>query len=88
MGIRLLTTMGLLAAGTLVGSQPASAQYDGPWCAHMNAGWGFVEKRCDMASYERCRAEIRATPGTWCTQNPYYRGPAYEPRRKAYRSYR
>ena len=78
----MFSMLGLLAAGTAIGAQPASARYEGPWCAHMSVGKGFIDNRCDMASYEMCHAEIMATPGTWCTQNPYYRGPASEPRRR------
>jgi hypothetical protein len=65
-----------LATAALVDVRPSEARYNGPWCAHMSMGRDFVENRCDMPSYEACRAEIFATPGTWCTENPYYVAPA------------
>ena len=63
-----------LFAATLLfaGAQPSFAVIDGPWCMHMTLGRGTVINRCDMPSYEACRAEMRAMGGTYCTQNPYY----------------
>ena len=68
----------LLAAGGVMLAAPAHAQrprYEGPWCMHMTAGRGTVISRCDMRSYEMCRAEMGGLGGSYCTQNPYYRGP-------------
>jgi hypothetical protein len=59
----------------LSAAEPAAA-YEGPWCMHMTIARDSVVARCDMRSYEMCRAEMRAMGGTYCTQNPYYRGPA------------
>ena len=47
----------------------------------MTAGRDMYDRRCDLPNYEACRAEIAATPGTWCTQNPRYVGPAERPAR-------
>ncbi len=68
---------GLFAAGafallTLSSAQPASAYYNGPWCAYERLGKGAIGSRCDLRSYEACRAVIAATPGTWCTENPHF----------------
>ena len=80
----LLTAPILLSIGS---AQPASAQrIEGPWCAHHQMGGGFIERNCGMMNYEQCRANIFATPGTWCTQNPWYVPPQQGPsRRKARR---
>jgi hypothetical protein len=74
----------LLAAAALallVGLQPASAQREGPWCAHVGIGDDSYVERCDMLSYEMCRTEIFAQGGAFCTQNPRYRQVA-EPRKR------
>ena len=65
-----LTTAVVLAGGL----QPASAQREGPWCAHIGIGDDSYVERCDMLSYEMCRTEIFAQGGAYCTQNPRYRG--------------
>ena len=84
--MRVLLLAGAVAAAVLAGTGVGSARYEGPWCAHMSLGHGFIQNRCEMRSYEMCRSEIAATPGTWCTQNPHYRGPDEPPlRRKARR---
>jgi hypothetical protein len=62
---------------------PAHASIEGPWCAYMQLGGGFIQRNCGMMTYEQCRANIFATPGTWCTQNPWYVPPQQKPRRKA-----
>jgi hypothetical protein len=67
--------------------QPASAYYYGPWCAYERAGKGVISSRCDLRSYEACRAAIAGTPGTWCTENPHFR-PVEKPLRKAVKPYR
>jgi hypothetical protein len=59
----------LLAAGSV----PASAQREGPWCAHVGIGDDSYIERCDMLSYEMCRQEIFAQGGAYCTQNPRYK---------------
>ena len=60
-------------AALLAGLQPASAQREGPWCAHVGIGDDSYIERCDMLSYEMCRTEIFAQGGAFCTQNPRYR---------------
>ncbi|CAN0357375.1 unnamed protein product [Phaeothamnion confervicola] len=70
--MRIMLTGCALAVCLLAGMQTVFARYEGPWCAHRNLGRGFIENRCDMPSYEACRQEINSSPGTWCTQNPYF----------------
>jgi hypothetical protein len=62
----------VVAAASLLGTEPSLARVEGPWCFHMSMGRGGVISRCDMPSYEACRAEQRSLGGTYCTQNPYY----------------
>jgi hypothetical protein len=73
----------LLTLASICVAQPAHARIEGPWCAHRSMGGGFTENNCGMMSYEQCRANIFATPGAWCTQNPWYVPPAVPDRRKA-----
>jgi hypothetical protein len=51
---------------------------------HMTVARDTVIARCDMASYEMCRAEMRSMGGSYCTQNPHYFAQARaEPKRRA-----
>jgi hypothetical protein len=79
--------LSLLAASALIaiGSAQPSAAYEGPWCAYRQVGGGFVDSNCGMMNYEQCRANIFATGGAWCTQNPRYVPPTAPARRKAKR---
>jgi hypothetical protein len=63
----------IAAAALAAGLQPALAQAEGPWCAHIGIGDDSYIERCDMRSYEMCRTEIFAQGGAYCTQNPRYR---------------
>ena len=48
---------------------------DGPWCAVISLGGGFVSENCSMPSFEVCRAEaLRFGPTSFCRQNGYFRG--------------
>jgi hypothetical protein len=78
---RIVVFAGALSAALFAGTQTSSA-YEGPWCAHMSVGRGFVDNRCDMRSFAMCRAEIAGIPGAWCNHNPYYYAMAEEPRRR------
>ena len=80
-------TAAAVAGLWLGGTQASSAQVEGPWCLHMTLGRGYVSSKCDMPSYEACRAGMRGLGGTYCTQNPYFWwGRAVEPQpRKAKR---
>jgi hypothetical protein len=73
-------TIGALALAALADTRPSQA-VDGPWCAYEQSKEG-VPNRCDLMSYEACRAWIRGSPGTWCTQNPHYRAAEKSARRK------
>ena len=74
---KITLALAAVAAAALAEAQSAEAQasYQGPWCAYMMAGRDFYTSRCDLPNYKACQQEIAATPGTWCTENPYWRGP-------------
>jgi hypothetical protein len=75
---------GLVTAALLLTSPQAAYAYEGPWCMHMTVARDTVVARCDMRSYEMCRAEMRSMGGSYCTQNPYYHAQARgEPKRRA-----
>jgi hypothetical protein len=76
--MRITLAAAVLAVTALADTGPSHA-YEGPWCAYMTAGRDYYDRRCDLPNYEACRAEIAATPGTWCTQNPRYVGPPERP---------
>jgi len=82
-----------VAACFLFGSNGARA-YDGPWCAVISFGGGFVSENCSMPSFEACRAEaMRFGPTSFCRHNGYFQGyppeTRYRPRKsKRSRSYR
>jgi len=77
----LLSTLALAA----LGSATPSLAFEGPWCAYRQIGGGFIDSNCGMMTYEQCRANIFATGGAWCTQNPRYVPPQAPVRRKAKR---
>jgi len=62
---------GMLIAVLSIGIQPGHAA-EGPWCAYESTGSESYSGRCDLPSYEACRAWMNASSGTWCTQNPRY----------------
>ena len=39
---------------------------------HQSLGRAGLISKCDLPSYEACRAEMSARGGTYCTENPYY----------------
>jgi hypothetical protein len=65
-----------LMIGALLLAAPVASQQshavEGPWCAYESVGHDSYSSRCDLPSYEACRDWIRASPGTWCTQNPRF----------------
>lgn len=69
---RALPISAVAAALLALTPQPGEARYEGPWCAHRSLGMGFYENKCDINTYEACRAEIFSMPGAYCTQNPWY----------------
>ena len=69
---KIALTLGALALVTLAGVQPGQARYEGKWCAYEKGGKGVISSRCDLTTYEACRAWMNASPGTWCTENPHY----------------
>jgi hypothetical protein len=77
-----LFAAGALAVAVLAGVQPASAQREGPWCAHVGIGDDSYVERCDMRSYEMCRSEIFGQGGAYCTQNPRYRPAGSEAKKR------
>ena len=80
-----MTAFAVAATAVLAMTQPAKAIYEGPWCAHVLIGEGSVAERCDMRSFEMCRAEIMGQGASHCTQNPRYRAAAEPQRRKKQR---
>ncbi|WP_068018529.1 hypothetical protein [Rhodoplanes sp. Z2-YC6860] len=74
----------LAAAATLLllGPKGAFAYGNGPWCAVISVGGGFVSENCSMPSFEVCRQEAsHFGPTSFCRQNGYFRGYAPEPSR-------
>mgnify|MGYP002651076284 CR=1 FL=1 len=62
-------------AALLVFNVKGARAYDGPWCAVISLGGGFVSENCTMPSFEVCRQEaMRFGPTSFCRQNGYFRG--------------
>ena len=66
---RIALLAGALTLAALVDVQPGRAYYNGPWCAYELIGKGGISSRCDLKSYEACRAWMNASSGTWCTRS-------------------
>jgi hypothetical protein len=66
--------MMLAALAALLAFKPDGARaYDGPWCAVISLGGGFVSENCSMPSFEVCRQEaMRFGSTSFCRQNGYY----------------
>lgn len=79
---------GVAVALLVLATSPASAQREGPWCAHVGIGDDSYVERCDMMSFEMCRTEIFAQGGAYCTQNPRYKAAVSKKPRKAKRNNR
>ena len=86
--MRIMLMAGALVVISLLGTQPSAARYEGPWCVHESFGRAGEHVRCDMRSYEMCRAEMSGRGGTSCTQNPRYVPHSYPVRRKVRRHIR
>ena len=80
---RIAMTIGVLALATLIDVPPSAAYSEGPWCGYTRAGRSAFSSRCDLRTYEACRAWINAQPGSWCTQNPRFQVAEKPARRKA-----
>lgn len=80
---KIAMAIGALTLGTLSQMGPAHAQYEGAWCAFERSGKGAISRRCDLRTYEACRAWMNASPGTWCTENPYYHAQQQVRRKKS-----
>jgi hypothetical protein len=66
---------------------PAKAAAEGPWCAFIGIGHDSMIEKCDMMSFEQCRAEIAGMGSNHCAPNPRYRAKSSElKRRKAQKS--
>jgi hypothetical protein len=83
---KITVLLAAMALGALIDARPGHAYYEGPWCAYMSTGFDSYDRRCDLPNYQACQAEIAATPGTWCTQNPRYLGPVAKPKVRRKRS--
>lgn len=82
-----IAAISAILATLAMSTAPANARYVGPWCAEMTIGWGFIESRCHMRTFEMCRAAIAGTPGAWCAVNPRFvaAAPIERRSRKAHR---
>ena len=81
-----ILTIGALTLAIVLDAKPSQGSwYDGKWCAYERGGKGVISSRCDLMTYEACRAWMNASSGTWCTENPRYRGPDQPNRRKVRR---
>lgn len=67
-------TVMLAALAALLAFKPDGARaYDGPWCAVISLGSGFVSENCSMPSFEACRQEaLGFGSSSFCRQNGYY----------------
>jgi hypothetical protein len=72
--MRPLLTIAACAAAMLLGSVPAQALYEGPWCAVQTVGPDSVVENCRMRTFEECRLEVVAGNRGQCTQNPRWPG--------------
>ena len=87
--MRTFLSCGILAAAAVLTSGQSQA-YEGPWCAIVNIGGGFVSEHCSMPNFEACRQEaMRYGTTSFCHQNPrypgYYRPVGTSPRRSAHK---
>ncbi len=69
-----LVTLALLGLGS-----PGQA-VEGPWCAFESTGHDAFTTRCDLPSFEACRAWTQGMAGTWCSQNPRFAPASRVPR--------
>lgn len=65
-----------LATTALLGSRPAQAYYDGPWCGVYSIAPGGAVEKCDYQTFESCRMDIVAGNRGFCRQNGYWQGNA------------
>jgi len=49
---------------------PQSRAEEGAWCSSVQTGDGSESVRCDFASYQECRQEIRGADRGSCYPNP------------------
>ena len=80
---KITLAIGALALAMLIDAQPSQAYYEGAWCGYTKAGRGTYGSRCDLMTYEACRAWINAQAGSYCTENPRYRVVEKPVKRKA-----
>jgi hypothetical protein len=69
---KLLIVPSAMVAFAVLGAEPSFARVEGPWCLHTSLGRDAFIGKCDLPSYEACRAERGNLGSTYCTQNPYY----------------
>ncbi len=60
-----------MTASALFFANPAQAAVEGPWCAILVFD-DWVTEKCDMMTFEQCRAETMSMGGNHCSQNPRY----------------
>jgi hypothetical protein len=79
----------LFAAAVVIAAafalRPAQAA-EASWCAVIDMGTGSVYWDCQYYSLEACVPNVLAGNRGFCNENPYYHGPAAQPRKPAARS--
>ncbi len=61
---------------------PVKAAAEGPWCAFIGIGEDSMIEKCDMMTFEQCRAETMSMGANHCAPNPRYQAKASEPKRR------
>lgn len=69
-----LLILSMLAGIALLGSKPAAAYGDAPWCAFYDIGSGSSVERCEFRDFESCRQEITGGNRGFCNPNPRWSG--------------
>ena len=78
---RCLLILVMLTGVTLLGSDPATAYGEAPWCALYDVGSGSSVERCEFRDFESCRQEITGGNRGFCNHNPRWTGQTGQPAR-------
>ena len=73
--LKILLAVAALTAVAALRPTYASDYGNGPWCAVVTTGWGFVDRNCTFWSFEACRPTVLAGNRGFCEENPDYPGP-------------
>ena len=78
---RLLLSLAAIMAVLSVDFSPVQAQIgEGPWCAVVSLGKGFVHWDCRYRTIEECVPNVLAGNRGFCNNNPRWEPPAVRPR--------